>query len=44
MTLSENKFKEILDKLKLKIKIVKFEESTKTSQQAADALNTSFIK
>ena len=41
MTLSENKFKEILDKLKLKIKIIKFEESTKTSQQAADTLNTS---
>jgi prolyl-tRNA editing enzyme YbaK/EbsC (Cys-tRNA(Pro) deacylase) len=37
---SEEKFKEILKKLNLNIEIIKFEESTKTSQQAADALHT----
>jgi prolyl-tRNA editing enzyme YbaK/EbsC (Cys-tRNA(Pro) deacylase) len=40
MTLSENKFKEITDKLNLNLEIIKFEESTKTSQQAADVLGT----
>jgi prolyl-tRNA editing enzyme YbaK/EbsC (Cys-tRNA(Pro) deacylase) len=38
MTTSEDKFKEILNKLNLEINIIKFEESTKTSQQAADVL------
>ena len=41
MTQSEEKFKDFLRKLNLDIKIIKFEESTKTSQQAADALKTS---
>jgi prolyl-tRNA editing enzyme YbaK/EbsC (Cys-tRNA(Pro) deacylase) len=37
---SEDKFKEILKKLNLDIETIKFEESTKTSQRAADALHT----
>jgi len=41
MTASEDKFKDVLKKLNLKIDITKFEESTKTSQQAADVLKTS---
>jgi prolyl-tRNA editing enzyme YbaK/EbsC (Cys-tRNA(Pro) deacylase) len=41
MAQSEDKFKEVLKKLNLKIDIIKFEESTKTSQQAADVLKTS---
>jgi prolyl-tRNA editing enzyme YbaK/EbsC (Cys-tRNA(Pro) deacylase) len=40
MATSEDKFKEILKKLNLDIEIIKFEESTKTSQSAADALHT----
>jgi prolyl-tRNA editing enzyme YbaK/EbsC (Cys-tRNA(Pro) deacylase) len=40
MVQSEDKFREVLKKLNLKIDIIKFEESTKTSQQAADALKT----
>jgi prolyl-tRNA editing enzyme YbaK/EbsC (Cys-tRNA(Pro) deacylase) len=41
MATSEDKFKSILNKLNLNVEIIKFEESTKTSQQAADALHTS---
>jgi prolyl-tRNA editing enzyme YbaK/EbsC (Cys-tRNA(Pro) deacylase) len=37
---SEDKFKEILKKLNSNIEIIKFEESTKTSQDAANALHT----
>jgi prolyl-tRNA editing enzyme YbaK/EbsC (Cys-tRNA(Pro) deacylase) len=40
MASSEDKFKEILKKLNLNIEIIKFEESTKTSQDAANALHT----
>jgi prolyl-tRNA editing enzyme YbaK/EbsC (Cys-tRNA(Pro) deacylase) len=41
MATSENKFRDILNKLNLKINLIKFEESTKTSQQAAEVLHTS---
>jgi prolyl-tRNA editing enzyme YbaK/EbsC (Cys-tRNA(Pro) deacylase) len=40
MTTSEDKFKNVLSKLNLNVEVIKFEESTKTSQQAADALKT----
>ena len=40
MTSSEQKFREILDKVDSNIKLITFQESTKTSQQAADALKT----
>jgi prolyl-tRNA editing enzyme YbaK/EbsC (Cys-tRNA(Pro) deacylase) len=40
MTFSEDKFKEILNKSNLNLEIIKFQESTKTSQQAADVLGT----
>ena len=38
---SEQKFKEAIEKMNSKIKLIKFEESTKTAQDAANALNTS---
>ena len=41
MTPSEQKFSEALNKMNSKIRLIKFEESTKTSQDAANALNMS---
>jgi len=38
MERSSEKFKKILERLKLKVDIITFEESTKTSQQAANCL------